>query len=110
MQHPRSGGGKSSKTSSVTSASAPTNTLRFDFHRSYRTVSHARTASSLATATAPPRCCCVIGLILRHGRVRDPLGTRRRFRQAKRQLVPVEGVFEDLCRRERTGVSCLLQS
>jgi hypothetical protein len=42
MQHPRSGGGKSSKTSSVTSASAPTNTLRFDFHRSYRTVSHAR--------------------------------------------------------------------
>src|SRR5438445_1663299 len=61
MQHPRSGGGKSSKTSSVTSASAPTNTLRFDLHRSYRTVSHARTASSLATATPPAPCCCVIG-------------------------------------------------
>ena len=60
MQRPASGGGKSSKTSSVTSSSAPTKTLRFDFHRSYRTVSHARTASSLASATAPAGCCCVI--------------------------------------------------
>src|SRR5437870_2544191 len=76
MQHPRSGGGQSSKTSAVTSASAPTNTLRFDFHRLYRTVSHARTASSLATATAPARCCWAIGRcytskLLRSARMRN---------------------------------------